>query len=107
MCDIDARDPRFEQAHDIFARSGSALGRTLAHVINTVNPRTVIVYLPAPLADFRPGTAGAAYLDAARAEATNVFAASHQPDYLKIRPFFPKPYEYELLRRRRLRAFAC
>lgn len=97
MCNLDAQDPRFERARRIFARSGSALGRTLAHVINTVNPSTVIVYLPAPLADFRPNTAAAAYLHAARAEAANVFAASHQSDYLKIRPFFPKPYEYELL----------
>jgi predicted NBD/HSP70 family sugar kinase len=82
---IGIADPGFNRACQVFARSGSALGRALAHVSNTVNPTRMIVYLPAALAEPEPGTAAAAYLTAVRWEATNAFAASDQPDYLTIR----------------------
>ena len=45
--DIGSRDPRFKNAQLVFARSGAALGRALAHVSNTVNPSRIITYLPA------------------------------------------------------------
>jgi predicted NBD/HSP70 family sugar kinase len=82
---IGSADPGFNRACHVFARSGSALGRALAHVSNTVNPTRMIVYLPAALAEPEPGTAAAAYLTAVRWEAANAFAASDQPDYLTIR----------------------
>ena len=61
-----SRDPRFKEAQDVFARSGAALGRALAHVSNTVNPSRIITYLPAPLAEPKPDTAAAAYRSAMR-----------------------------------------
>jgi predicted NBD/HSP70 family sugar kinase len=94
---IDAADPRFRRTHDVFARSGAALGRALAHVSNTVNPSRVIMYLPAPLVDPKPDTAAMAYLAAMRTEATSAFAASNQPDYLSLRPFPSDPEEAALL----------
>jgi predicted NBD/HSP70 family sugar kinase len=98
MCEIDALDPSFKRAQEIFRRSGSALGRALAYVTNTVNPSRIIIYLPAPLAEPRPDTAATAYLTAARAEALNVFAAGHQePEYLRIRKLPPAPSDMALL----------
>ena len=38
LSEIDSRDPGFKRAQAVFARSGAALGRALAHVSNTVNP---------------------------------------------------------------------
>jgi predicted NBD/HSP70 family sugar kinase len=87
LSEIDAGDPGFTRACDVFTCSGAALGRALAHVSNTVNPSKLIVYLPAPLAEPKPETAGAAYLTAVRAEVGRAFAASAQPDYLTVRLF--------------------
>ncbi len=82
---LDARNQEFARAHEVFTHSGSALGRALAHVSNTVNPSRLIVYLPVTLAETKPDTAAAAYLAAVRKETLRAFAASGQPDYLTIR----------------------
>ena len=97
IAQINAVDPEFWRAQEIFTRSGAALGRALAHVSNTVNPSRVIMYLPAALAEPRPDTAAAAYLAAVRQELTSAFAASDQPDYLRIRAFPANPHDAALL----------
>ena len=94
---INARDPDFQRAQQVFKHGGAALGRALMHVSNTVNPSRVIMYLPAALADPKPDTAAAAYLDAVRQELTHAFAASDQPDYLRIRAFPANPHDVALL----------
>jgi predicted NBD/HSP70 family sugar kinase len=94
---INTRDPDFQRAQQVFKHAGGALGRALTHVSNTVNPSRVIMYLPAALADPKPDTAAAAYLDAVRQELTNAFAASNQPDYLRIRAFPANPHDVALL----------
>jgi predicted NBD/HSP70 family sugar kinase len=94
---LNTRDPQFQRAQEIFKRGGAALGRALMHVSNTVNPSRVIMYLPAALADPKPDTAAAAYLGAVRQELTRAFAASDQPDYLRIRAFPANPQDVELL----------
>ena len=86
VCSTDARDPDFDRIRGVLSRSGSALGRALAHVSNTVNPNMVIVYLPAALAKPGHDTAGAAYQAGMRKEATGAFAASGQPEYITVRP---------------------
>jgi predicted NBD/HSP70 family sugar kinase len=88
---IDPRDPRFANARDIFARSGAALGRALAHVSNTVNPSSIILYLPGPLAEPKPGTAAAAYYGAVRQEVASAFAGGGEGDYLKTEPLPMNP----------------
>jgi len=55
------------------------------------------MYLPAALAEPKPDTAAAAYLDGARQEVTYAFAASDQPDYLRIRAFPANPHDVALL----------
>ena len=94
---INARDPDFQRAQQVFTHGGAALGRALTHVSNTVNPSRVIMYLPAALADPKPDTAAAAYLGAVRQELTRAFAASDQPDYLRIRAFPANPHDVALL----------
>jgi len=94
---IDALHPKSRLARELLTHSGAALGRALAHVSNTVNPSTMIVYLPTALTRPKPGTAGEDYLAAMRTETTHVFAARDQPDYLKIRPFPPNPEGIALL----------
>ena len=91
------QDPGFEQAQDIFARSGAALGRALAHVSNTVNPSRVIAYLPGPLATPKPDTVADAYLSAVRYEVNRAFAVGNQPDYLTVRAFPAEPRDAALL----------
>ncbi len=81
--EIDSGDPRFENAQAVFARSGAALGRALAHVSNTVNPSSIIMYLPGPLAEPKPDTAAAAYYNAVHEEVASAFAAGNEADYLK------------------------
>lgn len=95
--EIDSRDPRFQEFHDVFARSGAALGRALAHVSNTVNPSRIITYLPSPLAEPKPDTAAAAYLDAVHQEVTSTFAASDKGEYLQILPLPGNPEDIALL----------
>jgi predicted NBD/HSP70 family sugar kinase len=94
---INARDPQSQRAREVFRHGGAALGRALMHVSNTVNPSRVIMYLPAALADPEPDTAATAYLGAVRQELTRAFAASDQPDYLRIRAFPANPHEVALL----------
>ena len=94
---IDTRDPGFKRAHDVFACSGAALGRALAHVSNTVNPSRIIVYLPGPLVEPKPDSAAAAYLGAVQQEVMNAFAAGNQRDYLIVRPLPARPDELALL----------
>jgi predicted NBD/HSP70 family sugar kinase len=94
---IDARAPDFQRAEQVFKYGGAALGRALTHVSNTVNPSRVIMYLPAALAGPKPDTAAAAYLGAVRQELTRAFAASDQPDYLRIRAFPANPHDVALL----------
>jgi len=94
---IEPMSKEFEQAKGAFARGGAALGRALSHVSNTVNPARVIVYLPSALASPKPEAAGAAYLDAVRAEVSLSFAAERQPRYLAIRSFPANPEDIELL----------
>jgi predicted NBD/HSP70 family sugar kinase len=94
---IDIRDPEFKRVQNVFARSGAALGRALAHVSNTVNPSRIIAYLPGPLAEPQPDTAAAAYLSAARQEVKRAFAAGNQPDYLTIRPLPARSADAALL----------
>jgi predicted NBD/HSP70 family sugar kinase len=94
---LNGRDPEFQRAHGVFNRGGAALGRALMHVSNTVNPSRVIMYLPAALAEPKPDTAAAAYLGAVRQELTHAFAASDQPDYLRIRAFPENPQDAALL----------
>jgi predicted NBD/HSP70 family sugar kinase len=83
---IGTHDPEFKGARDVFARSGAALGRALAHVSNTVNPSRIIVYLPDALANPKPDTVADAYLSAMRQEAIRAFAAGNQPGYLTVQP---------------------
>jgi predicted NBD/HSP70 family sugar kinase len=94
---INALDPEFQRAQHVFKRGGAALGRALAHVSNTVNPSTVIMYLPAALAEPKPDTAATAYLGAVRQELSYAFTASDQPDYLRIRAFPANPQDFALL----------
>ena len=94
---LDAHDPAFPRAHKVFARSGAAMGRALAHVSNTVNPNRLIVYMPAALAQPEAHTAAAAYLAAVEREAESAFAASGQPGYLTVRPLPAKPEDAALL----------
>ncbi len=94
---INAHDPEFQRAQEVFKRGGAALGRALAHVTNTVNPSRVIMYLPAALADPKPDTAAPAYLGAVRQELTRAFAASDRPDYLRIHAFPANPHDVALL----------
>jgi predicted NBD/HSP70 family sugar kinase len=84
---IDAADQRFERARDVFVRSGTALGRAVAHVSNIINPNKVVLYLPAPLGDPKPDTAAAAYLAAVRTETLQAFSAYDRSDYLMVRVF--------------------
>ena len=97
ISEIDSLSPEFQRAQEIFARSGAALGRALAHVSNTVNPNRIITYLPAALAEPKPDTAAAAYLAAVRTEVTRAFAGSSDPDYLRVRPFPANPQDAALL----------
>jgi predicted NBD/HSP70 family sugar kinase len=85
-CELSSDDAGFSETRNVFARSGSALGRALAHVSNTVNPSRLIVYMPAALANARSGSAAAAYLDGVRDEVAGAFAAGRNPDYIAIRP---------------------
>ena len=94
--EIDSRDPGFKRAQAVFARSGAALGRALAHVSNTVNPSSIIAYLPSPLAEPKPDTAAAAYHRAVHQEVTSAFAAGNNGDYLKIRALPTKPEDLAL-----------
>jgi predicted NBD/HSP70 family sugar kinase len=94
--EIDSRDPGFKRARAVFARGGAALGRALAHVSNTVNPSSVIAYLPRALAEPKPDTAAAAYHSAVHQEVTSAFAAGNNADYLKIRALPAKPEELTL-----------
>jgi predicted NBD/HSP70 family sugar kinase len=96
---IRARDPEFQRAQEVFGLAGTALGRALAHISNTVNPSWIVMYLPPALADAenKPDTAGAAYLAAVRTETLRAFAASDEPDYLRIRPFPANPQDVALL----------
>ena len=95
--EIGSSDPQFEEAQRVFARSGAALGRALAHVSNTVNPTRVITYLPSALAEPKPETAAAAYCSAVRQEVASAFAAGDTGEYLKIRPLPAKPEDLALL----------
>ena len=95
--EIGSRDPRFQRAEAVFARSGAALGRALAHVSNTVNPSRIITYLPSPLAGPEPDTAAAAYRSAVEQEVASAFAAGNPDQYLDIRPLPAKPEELALL----------
>jgi predicted NBD/HSP70 family sugar kinase len=99
ISEIRARDAQFKRAQEVFKRAGTALGRALAHVSNTVNPSWIVMYLPPALVDAadRPDTAGAAYLTAVRTETCRAFAASDEPAYLRIRPFPPDPHDVALL----------
>ena len=99
VSNIDALDGEFKRAQEVLKRGGAALGRALAHVSNTVNPNRVIMYLPPCLvaAERKPDTAGAAYLTAMRTEVARAFAASDEPDYVRIRAFPPDPEEVALL----------
>jgi hypothetical protein len=92
------QDPRFTQAHDVFARGGAVPGPALAHVSNTVNPSRIIACLPDVLAEAEPDTVAAAYLSAMRHEAGRAFAAGNQPGYLTVRAFSAEPAEAELPR---------
>ena len=95
--EIDSRDPRFEEVQSVFACSGAALGRALAHVSNTVNPSRIIAYLPSPLAEPKPDTAAAAYCGAVHQEVASAFAAGDKDEYLKIRPLPANPEGLALL----------
>lgn len=95
--EVGTQDPGFERAHDVFTRGGTALGRALAHVSNTVNPSRIIAYLPGILADPKPDTAAAGYISAVRQEVDCAFATGNQPGYLTVRAFPAGPGEAELL----------
>jgi predicted NBD/HSP70 family sugar kinase len=97
ICEIGPASPKFQRAQEVFTHGGATLGRALAHVSNIVNPSQIIMYLPAPLARHKPDTAAAAYLTAVRTETTRAFAASGQPDYLKIEAFPASADEVALL----------
>jgi predicted NBD/HSP70 family sugar kinase len=94
---LDPHDPAFPRAHEVFARSGAALGRALAHVSNIVNPNRLIVYMPAALAQPEANTAVAAYRAAVEREAASAFSASGQPGYLTVRPLPARPEDAALL----------
>jgi len=94
---IERPSKDFERANQAFARGGAALGRALGHVSNTVNPTRVIVYLPSVLAEPKPESAGAAYLNAVEAEVSLAFAAEPQPRYLAVRSFPANPADIALV----------
>lgn len=97
LAETGSGDPRFLEVQDVFATSGAALGRALAHVSNTVNPGTIIAYLPSPLADPKPESAAVAYSAAVRQEVASAFAAGDNGSYLKIEPFPARPEDLALL----------
>lgn len=97
LTEIDTRDPEFERVREVFARSGAALGRGLAHVSITVNPTRVIVYLPTALAEPKPDTVAASYLSAVRQEVLQAFAAGSQPEYLAPRALPAEAEDRDLL----------
>jgi predicted NBD/HSP70 family sugar kinase len=88
VSEIDSLDPKFQRASEVFKRSGAALGRAIAHVSSTVNPRRIIMYLPHALAEPKPGSAGFAYLTAIREEAARAFGG-RQPARLPKGLFIP------------------
>lgn len=73
-------------AHDVFTRSGSALGHGLVHVSNTVNPSSLIVYLPVVLAEPTAGSPACAYLAGMRREASAAFLAGLQSLSREVSP---------------------
>jgi predicted NBD/HSP70 family sugar kinase len=58
----------------VMRRAGRALGRALAHVINTVNPGQIVLLLPEALAKPAPQTSGTEYLDAVEREANGAYS---------------------------------
>ena len=58
----------------VLRRAGRALGRALAHVINTVNPGQIVLRLPDALAKPAPQTSGTEYLDAVEREVNRAYS---------------------------------
>ena len=58
----------------VLRRAGRALGRAIAHMINTLNPGQLVLRLPEALAKPAPGSSGTEYLDAAESEVDRAYS---------------------------------
>lgn len=85
------------EAGRVLKRAGSALGRAIAHVTNTVNPSRIVIYLPTVLARPSDDTAGWAYLAAADREAKTAFSAADSADGLTVQCLPETPVELRAL----------
>ena len=76
----------------VLRRAGRALGRAIAHLINTLNPSQLVVRLPVALARPIPGTSGVDYLDAAESEINRAYStgpadARGRHSLLNVQPY--------------------
>jgi len=58
----------------VLRRAGRALGRAITHMINTLNPRPLVVRLPEALAKPAPQSSGTEYLDAVEREVDHAYS---------------------------------
>jgi predicted NBD/HSP70 family sugar kinase len=58
----------------VLRRAGRALGRAIAHMINTLNPGQLVLRLPEALAKPAAGSSGIDYLDAAESEVNRAYS---------------------------------
>ena len=70
----------------VLRRAGRALGRAIAHTINTLNPSLLVLRLPEALARPAPGSSGNDYLDAAESEVDRAYSTG--PDDARGEHFF-------------------
>lgn len=68
----------------VLRKAGAVLGRGLAHVINTVNPSRLLLYLPSELANTHAGTAGPAYLAAVEDEVHRAYSTGGRDARLDV-----------------------
>jgi predicted NBD/HSP70 family sugar kinase len=76
----------------VLRRAGRALGRAIAHMINTLNPSQLVLRLPEALARPAAGSSGIDYLDAAESELNRAYStgpadARGQHSLLTIQPY--------------------
>lgn len=79
----------------VLRRAGRALGRAIAHMINTLNPSRVVLRLPEALAKPTAGSSGIEYLDAAESEVNRAYStgpadARGQHSLLHVQPYAEK-----------------
>jgi len=76
----------------VLRRAGRALGRAIAHLINTLNPSQLVLRLPEALAKPAAGSSGIDYLDAAESELSRAYSSGladvrGQHSLLTIQPY--------------------